>query len=40
MLFVMAFLTLPALKTKKLSRCQGIVLLILYAAFCGIQFSM
>ena len=40
MLFVMAFLTLPALKTKKLSRCQGIVLLILYAAFCGIQFTM
>ena len=40
MLFVMAFLTLPALKTKKLSRCQGTVLLLLYAAFCGIQFSM
>ena len=40
MLFVMAFLTLPALKTKKLSRYQGIVLLLLYAAFCGIQFSM
>lgn len=40
MLFVMAFLTLPALKTKKLSRYQGIVLLVLYAAFCGIQFSM
>ena len=40
MLFVMAFLTLPALKTRKLSRYQGIVLLILYAAFCGIQFTM
>ena len=40
MLFVMAFLTLPALKTKKLSRYQGIVLLILYAAFCAIQFTM
>ena len=40
MLFAMAFLTLPALKTKKLSRYQGIVLLILYAAFCGIQFTM
>ena len=40
MLFVMAFLTLPALKTRKLSRYQGIVLLVLYAAFCGIQFSM
>ena len=40
MLFVMAFLTLPALKTRNLSRYQGIVLLILYAAFCGIQFTM
>ena len=40
MLFVMAFLTLPALKTRKLSRYQGIVLLILYAAFCEIQFTM
>lgn len=40
MLFVMAFLTLPALKARKLSRYQGIVLLILYAAFCGIQFTM
>ena len=40
MLFVMAFLTLPALKTKKLSRYQGIVLLILYAAFCAVQFTM
>ena len=40
MLFVMAFLTLPALKTKKISRYQGIVLLILYAAFCAIQFTM
>ena len=40
MLFVMAFLTLPALKAKKLSRYQGIILLVLYAAFCGIQFSM
>ena len=40
MLFVMAFLTLPALKTKKLSRYQGIVLLALYAAFCAIQFTM
>ena len=40
MLFVMAFLTLPALKTKKLSRYQGIVLLLLYAGFCAIQFTM
>ena len=40
MLFVMAFLCLPALARKKLSRFQGIVLLAVYAAFCAIQFSM
>lgn len=40
MLFVMAFLTVPALLTKKLSRYQGIVLLCIYAAFCVIQFTM
>ena len=40
MLFVMAFLCLPALARKKLSRFQGIVLLVVYAAFCVIQFSM
>lgn len=40
MLFVMAFLTLPALATKKLTHFQGIVLLIVYAAFCAIQFTM
>lgn len=40
MLFVMAFLCLPALATKKLSRYQGIVLLAIYAAFCVIQFTM
>ena len=40
MLFVMAFLTLPALAKRKLSRYQGVVLLILYAAFCAIQFAM
>ena len=40
MLFVMAFLTLPALAKKKLSRYQGIVLLILYSAFCILQFTM
>lgn len=38
MLFVMAFLTLPALATKKLHRYQGIVLLCVYAAFCVLQF--
>ena len=40
MLFVMAFMTLPALLTKKLHRSQGIVLLCIYAAFCVIQFMM
>ena len=40
MLFVMAFLTIPALTTKKLHRYQGIVLLCIYAAFCVIQFTM
>lgn len=40
MLFVMAFLTLPALRLKKLTRAQGIVLLAIYAAFCIIQFAL
>ena len=40
MLFVMVFLTIPALATKKLHRYQGIVLLCIYAAFCVIQFTM
>ena len=40
MLFVMAFLCFPALARKKLSRFQGIVLLLVYAAFCAIQFTM
>ena len=38
MLFVMAFLTLPALKRGKLSRFQGVTLLCIYAAFCIFQF--
>ena len=38
MLFVMAFLTIPALLTKKLSRFQGIVLIAIYVAFCAMQF--
>ena len=38
MLFVMAFLTFPAIKREKLSRAQGIVLLVVYAAFCIYQF--
>lgn len=40
MLFVMAFLTIPALLRKKLSRGQGIVLLCIYAGFCILQFTM
>ena len=38
MLFVMLFLTLPALVKGKLYRWQGVTLLILYAAFCVFQF--
>lgn len=38
MLFVMLFLTLPALIKGKLYRWQGVVLLLLYAAFCVFQF--
>ena len=40
MLFVMLFLTLPALIRGKLSRFQGIVLLIIYAAYCVFQFTL
>lgn len=40
MLFVMAFLTLPALKREKLTRAQGIILLAIYAAFCVFQFML
>ena len=40
MLFVMAFLTLPALKRGALSRIQGVVLLLVYGAFCAIQFTI
>ena len=39
MLFVMAFLTLPALKRGRLSRVQGVVLPV-YAAFCVVQFTI
>jgi len=38
MLFVMAFMTLPALKRGKLTRPQGIILLCIYVAFCAFQF--
>ncbi len=40
MVTVMAILVLPALFRGKLSRFQGIALLIIYAAFCLIQFTM
>jgi len=38
MLFVMLFMTLPALKRGRLTRTQGIILLCVYAAFCVFQF--
>ncbi|MCC8162160.1 MAG: sodium:calcium antiporter, partial [Lachnospiraceae bacterium] len=40
MLFVMLFLTIPALVRGKLSRVQGIVLLVVYFSYCVIQFAM
>ena len=40
MLAGMALLTLPALLRKKLSRVQGILLLLIYAGFCVVQFTM
>ena len=39
MLFVMLFMTMPALKRGKLTRPQGIILLCVYAAFCVFQFA-
>ena len=38
MFFVMAFMTIPAIIRGKLSRIQGVVLLLIYAAFCIFQF--
>ncbi|MCC8139254.1 MAG: calcium/sodium antiporter [Lachnospiraceae bacterium] len=40
MLFVMLFLTIPALVREKLSRVQGVVLLAVYFSYCAIQFAM
>lgn len=40
MLFVMLFMTVPALVRGKLSRWQGIILLAIYAAFCAVQFML
>ena len=40
MLAVMLLLTVPALCRKKLDRWQGIALLLIYAAFCAVQFCV
>lgn len=40
MIAVMVLLTVPALLKGKLSRAQGIALLVIYAVFCGIQFTL
>ena len=40
MLLVMSILTIPTLLRGKLTRGQGIILLLIYAVFCGIQFTM
>ena len=40
MLAVMMLLTVPALLKGKLSRAQGVALLVIYAVFCGIQFTL
>lgn len=40
MFAVMLLMTVPALIKGKLSRWQGIALLSIYAAFCGLQFAL
>lgn len=40
MLCVMSILTIPTLIKQKLSRWQGILLLVIYAAFCVVQFTL
>ncbi|MGX8686944.1 MAG: calcium/sodium antiporter [bacterium] len=40
MLFVMSFMTLPALVRGKLTRTQGIILLVVYFTFCISQFLL
>ena len=40
MFFVMALMALPALFKGRLYRVQGIILLLVYAAFCITQFAM
>lgn len=40
MILVMLIMAIPALIKGKLSRIQGIVLLVIYFVYCGIQFTM
>ena len=40
MIAVMVLLTAPALVKGKISRVQGVALLVIYAVFCGIQFTL
>lgn len=40
MFLVMALLTLPALRRGRLSRVQGVALLLIYGAFCAVQFTI
>lgn len=40
MLVVMAILTIPALMKGRVSKMQGVILLLLYAAFCVFQFAV
>ena len=40
MLGVMLLLTVPTLIRGQLSRWQGIVLLLIYAGFCAVQFAL
>ena len=40
MLLVMLILTVPTLIKQKLSRWQGILLLVIYAGFCAVQFTI
>ena len=40
MILVMLILTLPAVWKGKLSRAQGVLLLLIYAAFCAFQFTL
>jgi cation:H+ antiporter len=40
MFLVMLLLTVPALARGKLTRAQGILLLVIYFAFCAVQFTL